>query len=117
MTASLNNKRPLFSLVAADPHSMFRSRGALISIAAAALVLASTGLISRPANQSSTELPIRNMLGSVQKVLVATVKGIARAALTPPPNACTARCGTYLSRDPWAPENQDANSRAPVPQL
>jgi hypothetical protein len=36
---------------------MFRSRIALISIAAAALVLASTGLISRPANQSSTELP------------------------------------------------------------
>jgi hypothetical protein len=57
MTASLNNKRPLFSLVATDPHSMFRSRGALISIAAAALVLASTRLISRPANQSSTELP------------------------------------------------------------
>ena len=49
MTASLNNKRPLFSLVATDPHSMFRCR--------AALVLASTGLISRPANQSSTELP------------------------------------------------------------
>ena len=62
---------------------------------------------------------IRNVLGSVQKVLVATVKGIARAALTPPANACTASCGTYLSRDPllWAAENQDANSRAPVPQL
>jgi Protein of unknown function (DUF2865) len=36
---------------------MFRSRAALIFIAAAALVLASTGLISRPTNQLSTELP------------------------------------------------------------
>jgi Protein of unknown function (DUF2865) len=57
MTASLNNKRLLFSLLATDPRSMFRSSAALISIAAAALVLASTGLISRQANQSSTELP------------------------------------------------------------